>query len=130
MLPTLKKLPQATDIVGVRSLTLAALPIAGILVLSNCVSIPPAWHAFLSSLPLGLAGFSYALLQFHLAPPTRTLLKRLLLAATFIIWAIDQLLPAGPLATLLGDLVIATYVLDLFWLIQEQLAVSKDIAGR
>ncbi len=53
-------------------------------------------------------------------PARETLLKRLLLAATFVIWAVDQLLPPGRIATLIGDLVIAAYVLDLYWLIQPQ----------
>jgi hypothetical protein len=48
-----------------------------------------------------------------------TLLKRLLLAGTFVTWAVDQLLPAGQLATFIGDVVITAYVLDLYWLIQE-----------
>ena len=100
----------------------AALALAGVLVLSNVIWIPAAWHSYLSSLPLALAGLAYAVLQFRLKPPRRMLLKRLLLAATFVTWAIDQLLPAGLLASALGDLVIAAYVLDLFWLIQEQIA--------
>lgn len=107
-------------------MTLAALVFAGVLVLSNLISIPVAWHSYLSSLPLALAGLGYALLQFRLKPPRQTLLKRLLLAATFVMWAIDQLLPAGPLATSIGDLVIAAYVLDLFWLIQEQAAALRS----
>jgi len=126
MLSTPKKLPHIKNMVGVRSLTLAALAVAAALVFSDLVSIPAPWHALLSSLPLALAGFSYALLQFRLNPPGRTLLKRLLLAATFVVWAMDQLLPAGPLATFIGDLVIAAYVLDLFWLIQEQVAVGPS----
>jgi hypothetical protein len=46
----------------------------------------------------------------------------LLLAATFVLWAMDQLLPAGKLATFTGDVVIAAYILDLYWLIEEQVA--------
>jgi hypothetical protein len=48
------------------------------------------------------------------------LAKRLLLAAAFIFWAADQLLPSGRLATFVGDAVISAYVLDMFWIIQEQ----------
>ena len=43
--------------------------------------------------------------------------KRLLPAATFVLWAMDQLLPSGRLATFIGDVVIAAYILDLYWLI-------------
>jgi hypothetical protein len=55
-----------------------------------------------------------------------TLVKRLLLAATFIIWAIDQLIDSGKLATLIGDVVVAAYVLDLYWLIQEQISAVNS----
>jgi hypothetical protein len=40
----------------------------------------------------------------------------LLLASAFILWAVDQLLPPGQLATLIGDAVISAYVLDLYWM--------------
>lgn len=96
-------------------LMVLALFFAGILLLSNLPFIPARFHRFLSSLPLALAGLAYAILQFRK-------LKRLLLAATFIVWAIDQLLDAGKLATFIGDAVIAAYVLDLYWLIQEQMS--------
>jgi hypothetical protein len=97
-----------------------ALAFAGVLVLSNLPKIPAQVHACLSSLPLAVAGTAYAILQLRVRPPRALLLKRLLLAATFVIWAVDQLLPSGRLATFIGDLVIAAYVLDLYWLIQEQ----------
>ena len=99
-----------------------ALIFAGTLVLSNVGSVPARLHTILSSLPLALAGIAYAILQFRVRPSRMTLLKRLLLAATFIIWAIDQLLHAGYLATVIGDVVVAAYVLDLYWLIQEQIS--------
>jgi hypothetical protein len=69
---------------------------------------------------LALAGIAYGVLQISLRPPRRTLAKRLLLAASFIFWAIDQLLPSGRIATVIGDAVVSAYVLDLFWIIQEQ----------
>jgi hypothetical protein len=126
MTPTQGKISPGANLVEVRGLTLAALAIAGVLVLSNSVSMRGEWHSYLSSLPLALAGLGYGVLQLRLKPPRPILLKRLLLAATFVTWAIDQLLPPGKLATFIGDLVIAAYVLDLFWLIQEQVAVSAS----
>ena len=47
-------------------------------------------------------------------------MKRLFLSAAFIFWAIDQWLPMGRLAMFIGDAVVSAYVLDLFWMIQEQ----------
>jgi hypothetical protein len=77
-------------------------------------------HAWLSSLALVLAGVAYTVLQIRLKPNRRTLVRRLLLAGTFILWAIDQILPSGRLAMVIGDAVVSAYVLDLFWIIQEQ----------
>ena len=98
----------------------AALAFAGLLLVSDVPLFPDRWHAYLSSLPLAAAGLAYAILQIRLNPPREMLLKRLMLAATFVLWAVDQLLPPGRLATVIGDFVIAAYVLDLYWLMQEQ----------
>ncbi len=107
---------------------MSALAVGALLLLSNLYSIPDKLHGSLSSLPLALAGIAYAILQIRVAPPRETLLKRLLIAATFVMWAIDQLLPAGRLATLIGDVVIVAYVLDLFWLSQEQTLALETTA--
>lgn len=113
-----------TNTVPIRSLMTTALVFAGLLLLSNLSLISDRLHAGLSSIPLAMAGVGYAVLQLRVGPPRGILFKRLLLAATFVIWAVDQLLPSGRLATLIGDVVIAAYVLDLFWLSQEQ---ARDV---
>lgn len=95
-----------------------------VLLLSNLRPGPARIHSYVSSAPLALAGLGYALLQISLRPASATMLKRLLLAATFIGWAVDQLLPAGPLAVFIGDLVIAAYVLDLYWIARDQIRVQ------
>lgn len=77
-------------------------------------------HPWISALPLALAGMGYALFQLQLRPSRAVLLKRLLLAAAFLFWAIDQLMPAGRVAVFIGDAVIAVYVLDLFWMLGDQ----------
>ena len=101
-------------------LSTCSLICAGALLLSDLRFDGGPVHAWLSSLPLALAGAAYAVLQTRVRPGRWVLLKRLLLAGTFILWAIDQLLPSGRLATVLGDFVVAAYVLDLYWIIQEQ----------
>jgi hypothetical protein len=121
-----KELGRAVAAACVPALLILALTFAGILLVSNLSNIPARVHACLSSLPLALAGIGYAILQLRAQPPRAMLLKRLLLAATFVIWAVDQLLPSGRLATVIGDLVIAAYVLDLYWLIQEQVAAANS----
>jgi hypothetical protein len=118
--PTIKTVTRVPNAVGVRSLMVIALAVAGVLLLSNLHLISDRLHAYLSSVPLAIAGIGYAILQLRAGPSGGILLKRLLLAATFVIWAVDQLLPPGHLATLIGDIVIAGYVLDLYWLTREQ----------
>jgi hypothetical protein len=75
------------------------------------------WAVFkslpLSALPLLLAGSSYLLLQAILRPRPLELFKRVMLGTAFLLWGAVQLMPAGPLATELGNLVIALYVIDL-----------------
>lgn len=86
---------------------------------------PRAWallgHAPLSAMPLLLVGGAYIALQGLLRPAPIELLKRLLLGSAFLLWGIVQLMPPGALATHLGDLVIALYVLDLGIIIQGEL---------
>jgi hypothetical protein len=101
-------------------LTRCALLCATLLLLSNLQVTSTKAHALLSSLPLALAGVAYAVLQIRLRPDRWTLLKRLFLAASFVLWAIAQLLPSGRLAMFIGDAVVSAYVLDLFWIVQEQ----------
>jgi hypothetical protein len=103
----------------VSTLAKCALLGAGILLAANQF-IPAEMHPYLSSFPLALAGLGYTLLQVYLKPPRLLFLKRLVLAAAFLLWALVQLLSPGRLAVFLGDAVIAAYVLDLFWIMQAQ----------
>src|SRR5580658_1025694 len=103
-----------------------ALLAAAVLLLTSQF-VPAEVHAYVSSAPLAMAGLAYAILQIQLKPRREILLKRLLLAGTFLLWAVVQLLPAGHLAVFLGDTVIAAYVLDLFWVMQDQ--VRNPVEG-
>lgn len=124
-----KAFAQVNNTLWVRILMTTALALAGILLLSNLPFLSARAHGYLSSLPLAMAGIGYATLQLRVRPPRGTLLKRLLLAATFVIWAVDQLLPSGRLAMFIGDAVVAAYVLDLYWLIQEQVSAANSTSG-
>jgi phosphatidylserine synthase len=97
-----------------------ALLCSALLLLSNLQVTSTKAHAWLTSAPLALAGVAYAVLQIRLRPDRWTLVKRLFLSASFVFWAIDQFLPSGQLAMFVGDAVVSAYVLDLFWIIQEQ----------
>jgi hypothetical protein len=88
-----------------------------------------AWEllksAPLSALPLLLAGASYLVLQVILRPRPLELFKRVMLAAAFLLWGIVQLMPAGNLASELGNLVIALYVIDLGVIIWSDLEKNR-----
>lgn len=99
--------------------------IAAVVLLVGNQFVSPRVHGWLSSLPLLLGGFAFALLQLSLKPPRVTLLKRLLLSAAFIGWGVDELLPSGRVALFLGDAVIAAYVLDLFWMAGDQQSEAR-----
>ncbi len=78
-------------------------------------------HSYLGALPLLFAGCGYAVLQSRLSLDRKILLRRLVLAAAFVGWAADEMLPEGRVATFLGDLVIFAFVLDVFWMIRDQI---------
>jgi hypothetical protein len=79
----------------------------------------------LSSLPLLLAGSSYLVLQAILRPPPLELLKRIMLGVAFLLWGVVQLMPASDLATELGNVVIALYVIDLGLIIWTDLEKNQ-----
>lgn len=106
---------------GLRVLPILSVLLAVALLGSNLPFVPGPWHYCLGALPLAVAGAGYALLQFFVKPPRGVLFKRLLLAATFLTWAVVQVLPPSRLATFLSDAVVAAYVIDLYWMSQEQI---------
>jgi hypothetical protein len=82
--------------------------------------------ALLSAAPLLLIGVSFLVAQVMLRPRWTDLLKNILLAATFILWSVVQLLAQNSLSKKLGDVVIALYVVDLAWVI----LANVDSSGR
>jgi hypothetical protein len=69
-----------------------------------------------SAAPLLLVGTSFLFVQPVLRPRLVELLKNVLLAATFLLWGIVELMPQNAMSIRLGDVVIALYVLDLAWI--------------
>src|ERR1019366_9000546 len=85
---TMRAMNKIPPVVGF--LTKCALLCSTLLLLSNLQVTSTKAHAWLSSLPLAVAGVAYAVLQIRLRPDRWTLAKRLFLAASFVLWAIDQ----------------------------------------
>jgi hypothetical protein len=78
---------------------------------------PPNAHDALSALPLALIGV--AAIAHHLEQRTTLgeLARRLLLASAFFCWAANQFWPRLSVATLLNDLAVALFVIDVWWMI-------------
>lgn len=88
--------------------------------------LPLLRHGPVSALPLLLIGIAYFGLQAILRPAPLELLKRGMLASAFILWGIDQLLPTGPVATTLGDIVIVLYIIDLALMVRDSLSTRSN----
>jgi hypothetical protein len=71
--------------------------------------------AAISAAPLLLIGIAFLFLQPVIRPGPAELAKNILLAGTFLLWGIIQLLPQNNLAGRLGSVVIVLYVVDLAW---------------
>ena len=102
---------------------LSSFPAAVATLASRCRALSK--NVPLSALPLLLAGISYLVLQTIVRPRPLELLKRVMLAAAFLLWGIVQLMPAGNLASELGNLVIALYVIDLGLIIWTDLEKNR-----
>ena len=70
-------------------------------------------RSLISALSLLLVGVAFLIVQPILPLRPKEFLKNVLLAATFILWGIVQLMPQSVLSLRLGSLVVALYVLDL-----------------
>ncbi len=79
-------------------------------------------HTWLSALPLALICVSYAVLQIEVEKPIASpSAKRLMLAATFILWAVDRFCARA----VVNDREryrrnVSLRAHDLYWIIQEQ----------
>jgi hypothetical protein len=69
----------------------------------------------ISAVALLLAGVAFLIVQPIICLRPREILKNVLLAVTFILWGIVQLMPQNALSMRLDNLVVALFVLDLAW---------------
>jgi hypothetical protein len=86
---------------------------------------PAGAHNTLGALPLGLIAVAYLVYQFIRRPTKMELLKAVALAAAFLFWAANQLLPDGPRAVLFNDIAIALFVVDVFLVIVGDMPTSS-----
>jgi hypothetical protein len=83
-------------------------------------------HAPISAVPLLLIGLAALGFQFVVRPNLLELFKAMIVSLAFLLWGIDQLLPAGWLATTVGDVVIVLYVIDLGWMMADHLREPRQ----
>ncbi len=111
-------------------LTILAFVAGGLLLLYDLLWHNAPWltHAPVSAAPLLLIGAASLAFQAVMRPSPLDLCKALLVSTAFILWGVDQLLPAGWFATTLGDIVIILYVIDLGWMISGALRAKARSA--
>jgi hypothetical protein len=87
---------------------------------------PPRAHDLLAAIPLALIAFAYLVYQGLRRPALAELVKAILLAIAFLLWAANQLWPDLPQATLFNDIAIVLFVLDVFLVIVGWPPTSPD----
>jgi hypothetical protein len=97
---------------------LGALTLASVVVLfvwdARPTLFPRNAHNLLGAVPLALIAIAYLVYQGVHRPPIREWIKAILLAIAFFFWAVNQMWPDAPLATLYNDIAIALFVFDVF----------------
>ena len=87
---------------------------------------PDGFHDILAAFPLATIAIAYLVYQAAHRPAPGELLKAILLAIAFLLWAANQFWPDWHFATLLNDLAIGLFVLDVFLVIVGWPATSPD----
>jgi hypothetical protein len=87
---------------------------------------PAESHDFFASYALAMIALAYLLYQAAHRPSGMEFAKAVMLAVAFLFWAVNQLWPNLPQATLFNDLAIALFVLDVFLVIVGWPASSPD----
>jgi hypothetical protein len=87
---------------------------------------PAKSHDFLAAYALGMIALAYLVYQVAHRPAPKELVKAVLLAVAFLFWAVNQLWPSLPQATLFNDVAIGLFVLDVFLVTVGWPATSPD----
>jgi len=87
---------------------------------------PARSHDFLAAFSLTTIAIAYLVYQASHRPPLREMAKAILLTVAFLFWAANQLWPESAQATLLNDIAIALFVVDVFLVIVGWPASAAD----
>lgn len=109
---------------------LSLIALASVLVLLLWDALPSIFptraHNVLGALPLALIALAYLAYQAVRRPIVQELVKAILLSIAFLLWAANQFWPDKPYATLLNDMAIGLFVLDVVLVIVGWPASSPD----
>ena len=86
---------------------------------------PPRSHDALSALPLALIALAALVHRLEQRPTRAELGSTMILAAAFLFWSANQFWPESPRATLLNDLAVALFVVDVWLAIAARQAGSR-----
>jgi hypothetical protein len=111
-------------------LGLVTLAVVGLLLLWDAVParFPPNSHDTLSALALALIAFAAIVHRLEQRWTWGELGRTLLLAAAFLCWSANQFWPAISRATLLNDLAVALFVIDVWWTIASRQPAASAVA--
>ena len=122
-----KRLDQGQRLVPV---ILCLITLASVLVLSVWDALPGIFptraHTVLGALPLALIALAYIAYQTIRRPSVQELIKASLLSIAFLLWAANQFWPDKPYSTLLNDIAIGLFVLDVVLVIMGWPTSSPD----
>jgi hypothetical protein len=106
------------------SVVLAVLTLVsvGLLLLWDALParFPPRSHDALSAFPLALIALACLVHRLEQRPTRGELARTGLLAAAFLFWSANQFCPESPRATLLNDLAVALFVLDVVLVVADR----------
>jgi len=119
----LASLAAVLRILSALALAVAFASAMGVIILDamHCIRPDLPWK-IKSAIPLICIGTSYALLQFTLP---RTFLEfglSLTVSLAFVLWGVEQFIPAPQIASVVDDVVVFLFVLDLAVVIRGHLA--------
>jgi hypothetical protein len=99
------------------TLVVLALAFSGVLLIRDAGigAIRSPARGTISAASLLLVGIAFLIVQPIMRLRPKEFLKNLLLATSFILWGVVQLMPQNVLAMRLGGLVVTLYVLELAW---------------
>jgi len=118
----LARIAAVLRVMSALALAVAFATAAGIVLLDAIHWIRPDWSwKVKSAIPLICIGSSYALLQFTIPRTLVEFCLSLAVSLAFILWGVEQFIPVPRIASVVDDVVVFLFVLDLSIVIRGQL---------